>query len=129
MLILFAVLVAVIVVAELTRPKAAAVALIPMTELAALHPEFGRRLLEFLIRALQAGLMPKFTSGFRTAREQNALKAAGRARLSAEETLHTKGLAADFVEAQGRYPALASIAREVGLQAVIEADHLHLELD
>lgn len=80
------------------------------------------------------GLRFRVTSALRTAAEQDALFRQGRTRLPAGKSLHESGLAVDIVSTARTSQILATqglqmLASRFGLQAVLEADHLHLELD
>ena len=44
-------------------------------------------------------------------------------------SLHLQGLAIDLVGGQADILAVAGLWRALGLDAVVESDHLHLELD
>jgi len=62
------------------------------------------------------------TSWFRTPAENAAVG-------GVPNSLHLLGLAIDVVGDPGVLGRVASIWRAIGLQAKVESDHLHLELD
>lgn len=84
------------------------------------------------------GYTLRLTSGDRSVAEQDALYRAGKTRLPGGSSKHNRGEAADLVPGK-RWPrnqvtqadsfrSIASVAREFGLQAVVERDHVHVEI-
>lgn len=75
------------------------------------------------VRELCLAYMCSVTSWFRTAR-RNAQKG------GVATSYHLCGLACDLVpDDENNSPAIAQRARQFGLDAIIENDHVHVELD
>ena len=94
-----------------------------------------KRRLKALVEAYaRFGFHLRVTSTDRTIAEQDALYRAGKTKLRGGESLHNFGRAADVATGPEwpprltSYKHIAASARLFGFEAVIEKDHVHLEV-